>query len=322
MQAIRVHTTGGPDVLSYETLPVPEPGPDQVRIKVAATGLNYIETYQRSGLYQLPLPFIPGSEFAGTIDAPGAGVTGWAPGERVATASGIGGYAEYALAPAAKLVRVPDTIDLKLAAAVMLQGCTAHYLTHSTYPLRAGETCVVTAAAGGVGLLLVQMAKRLGARVLGLVSTEAKAALAREAGADAVILYSQERFDQRVRELTDGRGADVVYDSVGRSTWEQTLDSLRPRGYAVFFGNASGPVPAIEPLLLSTKGSLFMTRPTLVNYITTPEELAWRAGDLFNWIASGELKIRVEREYPLREATAAHQALEGRQTTGKVLIIP
>ncbi len=322
MQAIRVHTTGGPEVLSYETLPVPEPGPDQVRIKVAATGLNFIETYHRSGLYQLPLPFIPGSEFAGTIDAAGAGVTGWAPGERVATAAGIGGYAEYALAPAAKLVRVPDTIDLKLAAAVMLQGCTAHYLTHSTYPLRAGETCVVTAAAGGVGLLLVQMAKRLGARVLGLVSNEAKAALAREAGADAVILYSQERFDQRVRELTDGRGADVVYDSVGRSTWEQTLDSLRPRGYAVFFGNASGPVPAIEPLLLSTKGSLFMTRPTLVNYIATPEELAWRAGDLFNWMASGELKVRVEREYPLREATAAHQALEGRQTTGKVLIIP
>lgn len=322
MQAIRVHTTGGPEVLSYETLPVPEPGPDQVRIKVAATGLNFIETYHRSGLYQLPLPFIPGSEFAGTIDAAGAGVTGWVPGERVATAAGIGGYAEYALAPAAKLVRVPDTIDLKLAAAVMLQGCTAHYLTHSTYPLRAGETCVVTAAAGGVGLLLVQMAKRLGARVLGLVSNEAKAALAREAGADAVILYSQERFDQRVRELTDGRGADVVYDSVGRSTWEQTLDSLRPRGYAVFFGNASGPVPAIEPLLLSTKGLLFMTRPTLVNYIATPEELAWRAGDLFNWMASGEIKVRVEREYPLREATAAHQALEGRQTTGKVLIIP
>ncbi len=322
MQAIRVHTTGGPEVLSYETLPVPEPGPDQVRIKVAATGLNYIETYHRSGLYQLPLPFIPGSEFAGTIDALGAGVTGWAPGERVATASGIGGYAEYALAPTAKLVRVPDTVDLKLAAAVMLQGCTAHYLTHSTYPLHAGETCVVTAAAGGVGLLLVQMAKRLGARVLGLVSNEAKAALAREAGADAVILYTQERFDQRVRELTGGRGADVVYDSVGRSTWEQTLDSLRPRGYAVFFGNASGPVPAIEPLLLSTKGSLFMTRPTLVNYIATPEELAWRAGDLFNWMATGELKVRIEREYPLREATAAHQALEGRQTTGKVLIIP
>lgn len=322
MQAIRVHTTGGPEVLSYETLPVPEPGPDQVRIKVAATGLNYIETYQRSGLYQLPLPFTPGSEFAGTIDALGAGVTGWAPGERVATAAGIGGYAEYALAPAAKLVRVPDTVDLKHAAAVMLQGCTAHYLTHSTYPLQAGETCVVTAAAGGVGLLLVQMAKRLGARVLGLVSTEAKAALAREAGADAVILYTQERFDHRVRELTDGRGADVVYDSVGRSTWEQTLDSLRPRGYAVFFGNASGPVPAIEPLLLSTKGSLFMTRPTLVNYIATPEELAWRAGDLLNWMASGELKVRIDREYPLREATAAHQALEGRQTTGKVLIIP
>lgn len=322
MRAIRVHQTGGPEVLRYEETPVPEPAPDHLRIKVVAAGLNYIETYHRTGLYKLPLPFIPGSEFAGIVDAVGAEVQGWSVGDRVATASGIGGYAEYALAPAAKVVRVPDEIDLKLAAAVMLQGATAHYLTHSTYPLKAGETCVVTAAAGGVGLLLVQMASRLGARVFGLVSTEAKAALAREAGAHEVILYTQERFDQRVRELTGGRGADVVYDSVGRSTWEQSLDCLRPRGYAVFFGNASGPVPPIEPLLLSVKGSLYLTRPTLANYIATPEELAWRAGDLFAWMAAGALRVHVEREYPLPEAAEAHRALEGRQTTGKVLIVP
>ncbi len=322
MHAIRVHETGGPEVLRYEEVPIPEPALDQVRIRVVATGLNYIETYHRTGLYKLPLPFIPGGEFAGIVDAVGAEARGWSVGDRVATASGIGGYAEYALAPAAKLVRVPESIDLKLAAAVLLQGATAHYLTHSTYPLKSGDTCVVTAAAGGVGLLLVQMARRLGARVVGLVSTEAKAALAREAGADEIILYTRERFDQRVRELTGGRGADVVYDSVGRSTWEQSLDCLRPRGYAVFFGNASGPVPPIEPLLLSVKGSLYLTRPTLANYIATPEELAWRAGDLFTWMASGALQVRVEREYPLRAAAEAHRALEGRETTGKVLIVP
>jgi NADPH:quinone reductase len=322
MRAIRVEEAGGPEVLRLAELAPPEPGPGQVRVKVAAIGLNYIECYQRSGLYKLPMPFTPGGEFAGTVDALGPGVEGFAAGDRVATASGSGAYAEYALAPADKLVRVPDGVDLKLAAAVLLQGMTAHYLTHSTYPLKAGETCVVTAAAGGVGLLLVQITKRLGARVFGLVSTEAKAELARGAGADEVIFYAQEPFAQRARALTGGRGVDVVYDSVGKSTWEQTLDSLRPRGYAVFFGNASGPVPAIEPLALSTRGSLFMTRPTLWHYIATPEELAWRAGDLLGWMAAGELDVRVDRELPLAEAADAHRALEGRQTTGKVLIIP
>jgi NADPH2:quinone reductase len=322
MRAIQVHETGGPDVLRFEEVPLPEPAPDQVRVKVAATGLNYIETYHRSGLYKLPLPFIPGEEFAGTIDAVGDQVQGWAVGDRVSTASGSGGYAEYALAPAAKLVRVPEGVELKQAAAVMLQGMTAHYLSHSTYPLKAGETAIITAAAGGVGLLLVQMAKRSGARIFGLVSSQEKAELARGAGADEIIIYTDENFALRARELTDGRGVDVVYDSVGKNTWEQTLDSLRPRGMAVFFGNSSGPVPGIEPLALSRRGSLFMTRPTLGFYIATPEELAWRAGDLFAWIAAGQLDVRIGREVPLAEAESAHRALEGRETTGKVLLIP
>ena len=322
MRAIRVYETGGPEVLRLEEAELPEPGPGQVRVKVAAIGLNFIETYQRTGLYKLPLPFTPGGEFAGTVDAVGPEVLDFAPGDRVVTASGIGGYAEYALAPADKLVRVPETVELKLAAAVMLQGLTAHYLVYSTYPLKGGDTCIVTAAAGGVGLLLVQIAKLQGARVFGLVSTEAKAALAREAGADEVIFYTQENFAQRARSLTSGRGVDVVYDSVGKSTWEQTLDSLRPRGYAVFFGNASGPVPAIEPLALSTRGSLFMTRPTLGHYIATPEELAWRAGELLRWLDAGTLKVRVDREFALQQVADAHRALEGRETTGKVLIIP
>lgn len=322
MRAIRVHELGGPEVLRVEELDAPEPGPGQVRVKVAAAGLNYIETYQRTGLYKLPLPFTPGGEFAGTVDAVGPDVSGWAVGDRVGTASGTGGYAEYALAPADKLVRVPDGVELKLAAAVLLQGMTAHYLVHSTYPLKAGETCIVTAAAGGVGLLLVQIAKAAGARVFGLVSSEEKAALARGAGADEVIFYTREHFAARARALNGGRGVDVVYDSVGKSTWEQTLDSLRPRGYAVFFGNASGPVPAIEPLALSTRGSLFMTRPTLWHYIATDEELAWRAGDLFGWMAAGKLDVRVDRELPLADAAEAHIAIESRQTTGKVLIVP
>lgn len=322
MRAIRVHATGGPEVLTLEELARPEPGPGQVLIAVTASGLNYIDTYFRGGLYKQPLPFTPGQEFAGTIAAIGPGVAGWSVGERVATASGGGGYAELALAPADKLVRVPDAVDLKLAAAVLLQGLTAHYLTHSTFPLKAGDSCVVTAAAGGVGLLLVQIAKRLGARVLGLVGNEAKAELARGAGADEVIFYAREPFAPRVRELTGGRGVDVVFDSVGASTWEGSLDSLRPRGMLVSFGNASGPVPQIAPLTLSTKGSLFLTRPTLAHYIATPEELAWRAGDLFAWMGAGELAVRVDREFPLEEAAAAQIALESRQTAGKVLIVP
>ncbi|EFO81460.1 Alcohol dehydrogenase zinc-binding domain protein [Oscillochloris trichoides DG-6] len=322
MRAIRFHETGGPEVLRYDEVDRPEPGPGQVRVKVTATGLNYIETYHRSGLYQMPLPCTPGSEFAGTVDALGAGVNGVALGDRVATASGIGGYAEYALVPADKLVHVPAAVELDLAAAVMLQGMTAHYLVYSTYPLKAGETCLIHAAAGGVGLLLVQMARRIGARVIATVGSEAKAELARAAGADAVILYREEPFAPRVRELTAGRGVDVVYDSVGKDTWEGSLDSLRPRGMLVSFGNASGPVPPISPLVLSAKGSLFLTRPTLWHYLATPEELAWRAGDLFTWMANGDLHVRVDRRFSLADAADAHRALEGRETAGKVLIVP
>jgi NADPH2:quinone reductase len=268
------------------------------------------------------LPFTPGLEFAGTIDALGPGVSGWQVGDRVATASGIGGYAQFALAPADKLVRVPEGVTFDQAAALMLQGMTAHYLAHSTFPLKAGDTCLIHAAAGGVGLLLVQIAKRAGARVFGTVSTAEKAALAEAAGADVVIRYTEENFVERVRELTNLRGVDVVYDSVGASTWEGSLDCLRPRGMMVTFGNASGPVQPISPLLLSAKGSIFLTRPTLAHYIATPEDLAWRAGDLFNWVAAGELDVRIDRRFPLAEAADAHRALEGRQTAGKVLLIP
>ncbi len=322
MRTIQIHETGGPDVLQLHESAPPEPGPGQVRVRVAAAGLNYIDTYHRTGLYKLPLPFTPGLECAGTIEAVGPGVTGWSVGERVATASGIGAYAELALAPAARLVRLPAAVDTKLGAAVMLQGLTAHYLAYSTYPLKPGATCVVTAAAGGVGLLLVQIASRLGARVIGLCGSEAKASLARAAGADEVINYTREPFAARVRELTNGMGADVVYDSVGATTFEASLDSLRPRGMMVSFGNASGPVPSVSPLTLSSKGSLFLTRPTLAHYIASEEELAWRAGDLFSRMAAGELDVRIDREFPLHEAAEAHRLLESRQTSGKVLIIP
>ncbi|MEI8308714.1 MAG: quinone oxidoreductase [Chloroflexales bacterium] len=322
MRAIRIHTTGGPEVLCYEDVPTPEPGPGQVRVKVTATGLNYIEMYHRTGLYPQPLPFTPGGEFAGTVDALGPEVSGFALGERVATASGVGGYAEYALAPADKLVAVPEGVDLHLAAAVMLQGMTAHYLAYSTYPLKAGETCLVHAAAGGVGLLLTQIASRLGARVIGTVGSPEKAELARAAGASEVIFYRNEPVAPRVRELTDGRGVDVVYDSVGQDTWEGSLDSLRSRGMMVTFGNSSGPVPAVSPLVLSGKGSLFLTRPTLGHYIATPEDLAWRAGDLFGWIVAGALSVRVDRRFPMSDAADAHIALQGRATAGKVLLVP
>ncbi len=322
MRAIRIRETGGPEVLRYEDVPTPDPGPGQVRVKVTATGLNYIETYHRTGLYPLSLPFIPGGEFAGTVDALGPGVSGFALGDRVATASGAGGYAEYALAPADKLVAVPEGVDLHLAAAVMLQGMTAHYLAYSTYPLKAGEICLIHAAAGGVGLLLTQIASRLGARVIGTVGSLEKAELARAAGVSDVILYRDEPFAPRVRELTCGRGVDVVYDSVGQDTWEGSLDCLRPRGMMVTFGNSSGPVPTVSPLVLSSKGSLFLTRPTLWHYIATPEELAWRAGDLFGWMIAGALSVRVDHRFPMADAADAHSALQGRATAGKVLLIP
>ena len=322
MQAIRIHEVGGPEVLRYETIDDPTPGPGQVLVKVAAIGLNYIDTYHRTGLYPQPLPFTPGLEIAGTIAALGSEVQGWQVGDRVATTSAIGGYAELALVPSDKLVAVPANVALTVAAALMLQGMTAHYLAYSTFPLSADKTCLIHAAAGGVGLLLTQIAKRCGARVIGTVSTEEKAALARAAGADEVIIYTEEDFSAKTRSLTDGSGVDVAYDSVGKSTWEGSLNALRPRGMLILFGNASGPVPPLDPLLLSSKGSIFVTRPTLAHHIATIAELRERAEALLSWVERGELSVHIDREFSLARAAEAHQALESRATSGKVLIIP
>lgn len=320
MKAIYVETPGGVENLIYGDRPDPVPGPGQARVRIAAAGVNYIDVYFRTGLYKAEPPIVLGMEAAGTVDAVGEGVTDLAPGDRVAYAMNRGSYAEYAVVPAWQLVKIPDGVEWKTAAAAMLQGMTAHYLCHSTYPLKKGDSCIVHAAAGGVGLLLVQMAKMLGATVYGTVSTPEKASLAKEAGADEVILYTLEDFAPAVKKLTGGKGVDVVYDSVGKSTFTQSLDSLRPRGMMVTYGNASGPVPAFEPLLLNQKGSLFLTRPSLAAYAASREEIFWRAGDVFRWIVSGELKMRVEHSYPLADAAQAHQDLEARKTTGKLVL--
>lgn len=322
MQAIRIHENGDAKQLKFEEAPVPEPKDGEVRVKVAATGLNFIEIYQRRGQYQGQLPFTPGGEFAGTVDAVGGGVTEFQVGDAVATASGTGGYAEYAVAPAAKLVHVPPGISLEMAAAVMLQGMTAHYLARNTYPLKPGDTALVHAAAGGVGQILVQIAKKCGARVIATVSNEEKAKIARRLGADEVILYTSEDFEAEVKRLTDGKGLEVVYDGVGKETFAKGLNCLKPRGYMVLYGQASGPVEPINPQLLNQKGALFLTRPTLGYYIATREELMQRAGDLFRWMKAGELTVRIDRTFPLKEASAAHVYMEGRSTKGKVLLIP
>ena len=322
MKAIRIHETGDASKLTYEEAPLPQPKAGEVRVKVTAAGLNYIETYQRKGLYPLPLPFIPGGEFAGTIDAVGEGVSGWQVGERVGTAGGAGGYAEYALAPASKLVRVPTGVTLESAAAILLQGMTAHYLAYSTYPLKPGHTALVHAAAGGVGLILVQLAKKCGARVIATVSTQEKASLARAAGADEVILYSQVDFEAETKRLTGGAGVEVVYDGVGKTTFEKGLNVLKPRGYMVLYGQASGPVDALNPQVLNQKGSIFLTRPTLGHYTLTREELDWRAGDLFGWMAAATLDVRIDHTFALQNAADAHRYIEGRETKGKVLILP
>lgn len=322
MYAIRIHEYGDASKLIYEEIPVPEPKAGEVRIKVKATGLNFTEIYNRKGLYPAPLPFTLGGEFAGTIDALGEGVTDFQPGDRVGTANGQGGYAEFAIAPAARLVQVPEPISLEQAAAVLLQGMTAHYLALSTYALKPGDTALVHAAAGGVGQLLVQIAKKLGARVIATVSSEEKVRLAREAGADEVILYSQQDFEAETKRLTGGKGVDVVYDGVGKATFAKGLNCLRPRGLMALYGQASGPVEPINPQILNQKGSLFLTRPTIGHYLLTREELLWRAGDLFQWIASGELKVRIDRTFPLKEASAAQTYMEERGTKGKVLILP
>ena len=303
-------------------LPIPQPGPGQVLIRVEATGVNFIEIYFRKGVYKTSLPFTPGSEAAGTVEELGPGVTGFAAGDAVASASVLGSYAEYALVPAAQLVKVPSGLSMEQAGAALLQGMTAHYLAHSTFPLKSGDTALVHAGAGGVGLLLTQIAVRLGARVISTVSSEAKAELSREAGAADVILYSHQDFESEVKRLTGGKGVDVVYDSVGKTTFEGSLNCLRPRGLLALFGASSGPVPPFDLIQLAGKGSLFVTRPTLWHYIATRAELEWRAGDVLTWAARGDLKLRTEHVYPLAEAAQAQIDLEERKTTGKILLEP
>jgi NADPH:quinone reductase len=317
MKAIYIEEAGGPEILKYGDMPKPELIPGHALVKVEASGVNFIDTYQRSGLYKIPLPAILGSEGAGVVE----GGTLFKKGDRVAWAMSRGSYAEYALVPESLLVSLPDAVSYQDGAAAMLQGMTAHYLSHSTHPLKKGETALIHAAAGGTGLLLVQMAKMLGARVIGTVGSQAKAELARKAGADETILYNSQDFVVETKRLTDGKGVDVVYDSVGNTTLLKSLDCVKPRGMAVSFGQSSGAVPPFEPLLLSQKGSLYFTRPSLQHYISDRAELDWRAGDVFKWIAENKLKLRVEHVYQLAYAAQAHRDLEGRQTTGKLVLL-
>ncbi len=322
MKAVYVEQPGGAENLKYGDLPDPSPKAGQARVKIAASGVNFIDIYFRTGLYKADPPIVLGMEGAGTVDAIGEGVTNVKVGDRVAYAMNRGSYAELAVVPAWQLVKLPDALDFRQGAATMLQGMTAHYLTHSTYPLKSGDSCLVHAAAGGVGLILCQLAKKLGATVIGTVGNAAKAQMAKDAGADHVILYNDTDFQPEVKKLTGGRGVDVVYDSVGASTFQKSLDSLRPRGMMVTFGNASGPVPAMEPLLLNQKGALFLTRPSLAYYAATHEELAWRSGDLFKWIQDGSLKLHIEKTYKLADTAQAHRDLESRKTTGKLVLEP
>lgn len=322
MKAVRVNAFGGPEALSVEDIDVPVAGDGEVLVKIEASGINYIDTYQRSGLYQIPLPSTLGMEAAGTVEAIGAGVSELAVGDRVAYTGVAGAYAEYAAVPADKLVRIPEGVSFNEGAAAMLQGCTAHYLCQSTYPVKAGDRCLVHAAAGGVGLILIQMIKMIGGYVIGTCSTEEKAELAKQAGADEVILYTEQDFETEVKRITDGAGVNVAYDSVGKATFDKSIDCLSRFGYMVLYGNASGPVTEFNPATLGPKGSLFLTRPTLFDYIAERKDLEWRSGDVFKWISEGKLKLRLEHFYPLAEAQAAHEALEGRLTTGKVILTP
>ena len=322
MKAIRVYEAGGPEQLHYEEVATPEPGEGEVRVKNAAAGVNFIDIYHRIGQYPLQLPITLGLEGAGVVEAVGPGVTEFKVGDHVAYSNQQGAYAEYSVVPVVKLVPVPPALDLSSAAAVMLQGMTAHYLVYNTYPLKAGETALVHAAAGGVGLLLVQLAKKLGATVIGTVSTEEKAELARQAGADHVILYTQTDFETETKRLTGGRGVHVVYDSVGKDTFDKSLNVLRMRGMMALFGQSSGPVPPFNPGILASKGSLFLTRPLLFHYIAERKDLLWRSSDLFKWMVGGELTVRIDRKLPLAEAAEAQRLLAGRQTAGKVLLIP
>jgi NADPH2:quinone reductase len=322
VRAIRVHEAGGPEVLRLETLPDPVPGPGEVVVRLEAIGVNFIETYQRRGLYKVPTPFVPGEEGAGTVEAVGPGVVDVRVGDRVASVNFRGAYAELAVVDASRVVAIPEGLAARDAAAAMLQGMTAHVLATSVHALQPGERCLVHAAAGGVGLLLCQIAKRRHAIVIGTVSTAAKARLAREAGADEVIDYTTHDFAAEVARITNGALLRVVYDSVGATTYLKSIDCLEPRGLLVLFGQSSGIVPPFDPLLLMRKGSLFLTRPTLTHYIVTRDELVWRAGDVLGWVRDGSLSLRVDREVPLTQVGEAHRALEGRRTTGKVLLVP
>lgn len=322
MKAIQVKQPGGPEVLELVDVPVPEPKANDAVVKLVASGVNFIDVYQREGRYKVPLPFVLGQEGAGVVTAVGSDVTSVKAGDRVAWTGVLGGYAQYASVPADRLVPIPERVTDQQAAAAMLQGMTAHYLCHDTYPLKRGETALVHAAAGGVGLLLVQMAHHIGARVLATVSTDEKAKLAREAGADEIILYTKSDFEAETRHLTNGQGVHVVYDSVGKTTFEKGLNVLRPRGMMVLFGGSSGAVPPFDLIALSQKGSLYVTRPTLVNYIATRAELLSRSAAVFAMISSGKLKLRIAHTYPLAEAQRAHRDLEGRKTTGKLLLLP
>ncbi len=322
MKAVRIHTHGGPDVLRVEEVPAPEPGPGEARVRLAACGVNFVDIYQRLGQYRLTLPVALGQEGAGTVDAVGPQVSEVRVGDHVAFANVMGSYAEYAVAPAWRLVPVPSGLDDRIAAAVMLQGMTAHYLAHATYPLKPGDAALIHAGAGGVGQLLVQMAKRKGARAIATVSTDEKAEIARSVGADDIVLYSRTDFEVEVKRLTAGRGVNVVYDSVGKDTFEKSLGCLALRGMMVLYGQSSGPVPPVDPQVLNTKGSLFLTRPTLHHYTHTREELLARAGDVLSWVRSGVLRLRIDRDFPLVQAADAHRYLQGRQTKGKVLLTP
>ena len=322
MKAVRVNEYGGPEALCYEEVEIPTPGSNEVLVKVAAAGVNYIDTYQRSGLYQVPLPTTLGLEAAGTVEEIGESVSKYRIGDRVAYTSVAGAYAEYASVPEEKLVSLSDGVSFNEGAAAMLQGCTAHYLCKSTYHVKQGDSCLIHAAAGGVGLLLIQMVKNAGGYVIGTVSTEEKAELAKEAGADEVILYSKDDFEAEVSRITAGDGVNVVYDSVGKSTFEKSINCLSRLGYMVLYGNASGPVTEFNPATLGPKGSLFLTRPTLFDYTADRASLEWRSGDVFDWIAKNELKLRIEHFYSLSDAKEAHRDLEARKTTGKIILTP
>jgi NADPH2:quinone reductase len=322
MKHIQVSRCGGSEELKLVESPKPSPGPGQALVKVAASGVNFIDVYFRCGLYKAELPFTPGNEGSGTVESVASDVTDLKPGDRVAWAMYRGSYSEYALVPAAQLVPLPDSVDLNTAAAAMLQGMTAHYLTHSTFPLKTGDKVLVHAAAGGAGRLIVQMAKMLGATVYGTAGTDAKAAIAKEAGADEVIVYTRDDFAVEVKRLTGGKGVDVIYDSVGATTFLKGLDLLRPRGMMALFGQSSGPVAPIDPNILNPKGSLFLTRPSLAHHCLTREELLWRSGDVLGWIGSGKLTLRIDKTYPLADVATAHTDLESRKTAGKLLLIP